>query len=175
MSLNHSFKSARKRIERLDADERAKLSGICEDIHNSQKALSAKAAPILQACMVKCQGLCCRNIHPADIITEWDLVYILAMAPQIEDAMATCLTRERFFPADCIFLENGIGPCLFPDNLRPERCIISFCRVEPLVEKEIGQVMGHFSRLIRFFMLRPLRRAGRLLVPRRFSRRQING
>ncbi len=175
MSLNHSFKTARKRIQRLDADERATFMAICEDIHRAQQALSARAAPLLARCMADCEGLCCRNIHPADIITEWDLVYILAMAPQIEEAMAACLTRERFFPSDCIFLENGTGPCLFPDNLRPERCIISFCRVEPLVEKEIGQVMGHFSRLIRFFMLRPLRRAGRLLVPRRCSRRQING
>ena len=166
MSLNHSFKSARKRIGRLNADERIKLLAICEDIHNHQKALSEKAAPILQACMANCQGLCCRNIRPADIITEWDLIYILARAPQIEEAMEAYLQRESFFPSDCIFLENGVGPCLFPDNLRPERCIISFCRVEPSVEKEIARVMGGFSRLIRFFKFRPLRRlANRILPP----------
>ena len=135
-----------------------------------RKCLSAKAAPILQGCMANCQGLCCRNIHPADILTEWDLVYILAMAPQIEDAMVACLARESFFPADCIFLENGTGPCLFPDNLRPERCIISFCRVEATIEKEIGQVMAGFSRLIRFFMLRPLRRCYRRLMTSGASR-----
>ena len=171
MSLNHGFKSALKRIEHLDAEERARLLEICADIHQSQKALSAKAGPILQGCMVKCQGLCCRNIHPADIVNEWDLVYILAMAPQIEEAMATCLQRESFFPANCIFLENGVGPCLFPDNMRPERCIISFCRVEPSVEKEIARVMGNFSRLIRFFTFLPLYRLAKRLLPNPADRR----
>ena len=174
MGLNYSFKTARKRIDALDADERETLFSICRDIHRSQETLTNKATPLLARCMTKCQGLCCRNIHPADIITEWDLVFILAMAPQIEDAMAACLTRERFFPSDCIFLENGTGPCLFPDNLRPERCIISYCRVEPTIEKEIGRVMGGFSRLIRFFMFRPLRRLFRWLPPLNSARRHTN-
>ena len=175
MGLNYSFKAARKRIETLDKDERQVLKAICWDIHQAQEALSHKAAPILDGCMVKCRGLCCRNIHPADIITEWDLIYILFMAPQVEDAMAECLAREGFFPSDCIFLENGTGPCLFPDNLRPERCIISFCRVEPSVEKEIARVMGGFSRLIRFFMSRPLRRLSKWLKPQNTAHRRTNG
>jgi hypothetical protein len=58
-----------------------------------------------------------------------------------------------------------VGPCLFPDDLRPERCIISFCRVEPSIEKEIGRVMGGFSRLIRFFKLLPLHRFVRRFLP----------
>jgi hypothetical protein len=158
MSLNYSFKTARKKIDALDSGERETFLAICRDIQKSQEALTVQAAPLLAGCMTHCQGLCCRNIHPADIITEWDLIYILGMAPQIEDAMRACLARERFFPADCLFLENGTGPCLFPENLRPERCIISFCRVEPSIEKAIGQVMGGFGRMIRFFMFRPLRR-----------------
>ena len=166
MGLNHSYQTARKKIDALDVDERRALKAICDDIHDAQKALTLKATPILARCMAGCQGLCCRNIRPADIITEWDLVYILTMAPAVEDAMAGCLAAESFFPSDCIFLENATGPCLFPDNLRPERCIISFCRVEPSVEKEIGRVMGGFSRLIRFFMFKPLRRLPRWLRPR---------
>ena len=174
MGLRHSFTSARRRIAALDGEERETLLAVCRDIRHAQEALTEKAAPLLASCMA-CQGLCCRNIHPADIITEWDLVYILAMAPQIEAAMAVCLAREGFFPADCIFLENGTGPCLFPDNLRPERCIISFCRVEPSVEKEIGRVMSGFSRLIRFFMFRPFRRLSRRLMPIDSTRRHTNG
>jgi hypothetical protein len=174
MGLNHSFRTARKRIDALDADERKVLVAICHEIHDAQKALTQKASPIVARCMDGCQGLCCRNIHPADIITEWDLVYILTMAPAVEAAMAVCLTRESFFPSDCIFLENGAGPCLFPDHLRPERCIISFCRVEPSVQKEIGRVMGGFSRLIRFFTFRPLRRLPKWLRPRHSNRRHTN-
>jgi hypothetical protein len=174
MGLDHSFKAARRKIDTLDTDERDRLAAICIDIHGAQQALTQKAAPILKSCMAGCRGLCCRNIHAADIITEWDLVYILAMAPAIGDAMSICLARESFFPSDCIFLENGTGPCLFPDNLRPERCIISFCRVEPSVEKEIGRVMGGFSRLIRFFMFRPFRRLSRRLKSLNPTRRRIN-
>lgn len=175
MGLNHSFKAARKKIDALDADERKILMTICRDIQHAQQALTQKAAPVLAHCMANCQGLCCRNIHPADIITEWDLVYILVMAPTVEAAMAVCLTREGFFPSDCIFLENGTGPCLFPDNLRPERCIISYCRVEPSIEKEVGRVMDGFSRLIRFFMFRPLRRLLRWLMPFNSASRHTNG
>ncbi|BBO88437.1 hypothetical protein [Desulfosarcina ovata] len=158
MGLNYQFREARKKLDRLDADERRRLLAICQEICQAQAALTRQAAPILAQCMTGCQGLCCRNIHVADIITGWDLIYILALAPQLEPAMAACLAHETFFPADCLFLKNGVGPCLFPDHLRPERCVISFCRVEPSVEKEIAQVMRGFSRLIRFFRFRPLRR-----------------
>jgi hypothetical protein len=161
MGLHHDFKTARKKIAALDDSECRILLTICEELCGAQQALTRKAAPLLAQCMAGCQGLCCRNIRVADIITTWDLVYILAMAPQIEPEIAASLANEPFFPSDCIFLKNGTGPCLFPDNLRPERCIISFCRVEPSVEREIGAVMKGFNRLIRFFRLRPFRRLWR--------------
>lgn len=164
MGLAYSYKVAKKKIDALDVHERRRLTAICQDIRCAQEALALKAAPLLAHCMANCHGLCCRNIEVADIVTEWDLVYILAMTPQIETAMAACLVRERYYPSDCIFLENGIGPCLFPDHLRPERCVISFCRVEPSVEEEIGRVMRGFSRLIRFFLWRRLRRGLRHLT-----------
>ncbi|BBO74472.1 hypothetical protein DSCW_18890 [Desulfosarcina widdelii] len=174
MGLDYSFRAAKKKIDRLEADERARLLEICKEIRRAEQALSEKAVPLLQACVDRCQGLCCRNIRPADIVTEWDLVYILAMVPQLEPAIAACLSSEDFFPSDCIFLANGVGPCLFPDDLRPERCIISFCRVEPSIEKEIGRVMGGFSRLIRFFKFRPLRRIAKRIVPAICRHRPVN-
>ena len=165
MGLDYSFRAAKKKIDGLDAAERTRLMQICEDIRHAEQTLSEKAAPLLQSCVDRCQGLCCRNIRPADIVTEWDLVYILALAPQLEPAIAACLANEDFFPSDCIFLANGVGPCLFPDDLRPERCIISFCRVESSIEKEIARVMGGFSRLIRFFKFRPLHRLVKRFLP----------
>jgi hypothetical protein len=165
MGLAYSFKAAKKKIARLDDDERVRLTAICDQIRRSQEVLSEKAVPILENCMASCRGLCCRNIRPADIITEWDLIYILTLAPEAAGAMADSLDNEPFFASDCIFLENGTGPCLFPDNIRPERCIISFCRVEPTVADEIKAVMAGFSRLIRFFQFRPFRRMVRRLRP----------
>lgn len=164
MSLTYDFKSAQKRLAGLDDGERDALLAICREIHAAQAALTARAAPILQNCMA-CRGLCCRNIRVADIITHWDLVYILALAPECAPDMADALIREGLFSDDCLFLASGTGPCIFPDNIRPERCIISFCRVEPSVETEIGRVMRGFSRLIRFFTFRPCRRLLRCLHP----------
>lgn len=163
MGLKHDYAAARKSLAALDGDERQMLMLICAGIHAAQKALTEKAAPLLERCMAGCQGLCCRNIRVADIITKWDLIYILAMHPALADRMAACLEGEALFAADCLYLEGGTGPCLFPEHCRPERCIISFCRVEPLVEKEISRVMKGFGRLIRFFMFRPLRRIRRWL------------
>jgi hypothetical protein len=174
MGLKHDFKIAKKKIKALDDGEHRRLRAICGEIFRSQEALNSKAAPILANCMANCQGLCCRNINVADIITRWDLIYILALAPQLQGDMAACLANEPFFPSDCLFLENGNGPCLFPDNLRPERCIISFCRVEPSVEREIGRVMAGFSRLIRFFMFRPFRRLYRRSDPVGLASRPAN-
>ncbi len=168
MGLAHSLQRARKRLDALDSEERTVLLAICRDIRRAQASLSRKAGPIMVRCMARCRGLCCRNIRVADILTEWDLVYILALAPELEACMAACLEREGLFAADCLFLENGIGPCLFPEHVRPERCIISFCRVEPRVEAEIGRVMHGFSRLIRFFTLHPCRR-----LLRRWRRRRV--
>lgn len=169
MGLTYGLKAARKKIDALDAHDRQALTAICLGIRDAQAALTEKAAPLLAHCSNSCHGLCCRNILAADIITEWDLLYILCMAPQIENATAVCLAKEGFFPSDCIFLENGIGPCLFPDNLRPERCIISFCRVEPTVDKEIDRVMAGFSRMIRFFRFRPFRRLSKRLKRQAFE------
>jgi len=160
VSLNGSFKAAEEKIATLNADERKNLLSICRKIRGAQTALTRKSAPILAHCLVKCQGLCCRNLHSGDIITEWDLIYIRTLAPELREAMVAGLGRESFFASDCLFLKNGLGPCLFPESLRPERCVISFCRVEPSIEKEIGRVMGEFSRLVRFFWFRPFRRLG---------------
>jgi len=165
MGLKHDLQTARKKLAALDNTERETLADICAQIHCAQQTLTEKAAPLLDQCMTRCQGLCCRNIRVAEIITKWDLIYILAMRPELESSMASCLEKEDLFAADCLFLENGIGPCLFPEHVRPERCIISFCRVEPLVEKEIAQVMKGFSRLIRFFLFRPWHRFRRRFLP----------
>lgn len=175
MALTHSLRVAQKRRNSLDAKERKAVLAICRDIHLAQKSLTEKAAPILSACMVKCRGLCCKNIHPADIITEWDLFYAILLAPQIEPELIDCLAGESFFSTDCIFLKNGSGPCIFPENIRPERCIISFCKVEPLVEKEIGRVMGGFSQLIHFIQWLPLRRVARRLTSLILARRSTDG
>ncbi len=157
MGLRYNLEKAAGMIHGLDAGEVKDFLGICRTIQLAEGALQEKAAPILLKCMKKCRGLCCRNIQPDNIITLWDFIYILALEPDLKKQMARCIEKQSLFTADCIFLRDGKGPCLFPSDLRPERCIISFCSVEGTIGKEIGMVNTAFNRLVRFFMFRPVR------------------
>jgi hypothetical protein len=68
---------------------------------------------------------------------------------------------EPLFTADCMFLKGGIGPCLFPDGVRPEKCVLSFCGDDAPIAANIRSVHRGFVRLHRFLLLC---RPGLLLV-----------
>jgi hypothetical protein len=102
----------------------------------------------MDRCIAACQGLCCRNIQLEAIIGVWDLVYILTVAPAYRDRMAACLAKEvPLFAADCIFLANGVGPCIFPDTARAEVCLTTFCSSTDAIASEIRQVKRKFYKL----------------------------
>ncbi len=157
MGLAYNVEKAGRMISGLTPVERKQLDEICQDIRVSQERLQEKAAPVLRKCMTKCQGLCCRNIYPDSIITLWDFVYILAMDNSLEGRLKACAAKEPLFSTDCVFLINGKGPCIFAYNIRPEKCIISFCSVEPSISRQIHDVRSGFNRLIRFFYFKPFR------------------
>jgi hypothetical protein len=78
-------------------------------------------------------------------------VYLLAMDASLAPRIEGCLVREEaFYTADCPFLEGGSGPCIFPEGLRPEVCITSFCRGGATVRQEIRRVRNAFRKLGRF-------------------------
>ncbi len=114
----------------------------------AEERLNAAAETALTRCLGACRGICCRNLQLDSVIATEDFVYILAAQPALHDRMADCLSREDpLFTADCIFLEAGTGPCIFPPHLRPEVCITSFCRSEPALEAECAEVRRAFRRL----------------------------
>ena len=83
-----------------------------------------------------------------EIIGLTDMVYVLALAPDLRERLAACLAAEKpFFTGDCPFLENGQGPCLLPEAVRPEVCITTFCADTGPVRREITQVQRAFMRL----------------------------
>lgn len=166
MGLAYNIEKAGRMIAGLTPADRKKLDRICNDIRLAQERLEEKAAPVLKRCMTKCQGLCCRNIYPDSIITLWDFVYIRAMAPSLEKQIALCAEKESLFSSDCVFLADGTGPCIFPSHVRPEKCVISFCSVEPSISREIHDVRSGFNRLIWFFYLKPI-----LSIPAHFKKR----
>jgi hypothetical protein len=155
MSLRYKFNKARALLAALSSDERTALDRICSDIRQSQETLLEHAAPAMQQCLHHCEGLCCRNAQVDDIIDLWDLVYILALTPELENTMAARVEREKpFYSADCMFLAGRTGPCLFAASIRPEVCISTFCSGDAGIQREIRDVRRQFKRLTWFFRRR---------------------
>lgn len=154
MSLAYKFRKAAQIIDALDPRERTALEAICGDIQRAQVRLLQQAQGVLRMCIEQCQGLCCRNVYPDDLITLADCVYVLVADPLRKQHLIQCLQHESMFSADCLFLENGVGPCLFPSDSRPEKCLITFCGDDRPVKPAIRVVRSHFSRLTRFIMWR---------------------
>ena len=154
MGLKYKFKKAQEIIERSGNKDLIAIKEISEEIQRAQNKLLEEAKDVLKYCNDRCRGLCCRNIYHDDIITLADFVYILAMESSLREEISECLKKETLFSSSCIFLKSGEGPCIFPSDLRPEKCITSFCGGDTTIRKEINMVGSKFSKLIRFILLR---------------------
>ncbi len=164
MSLRYKFKKARKLLAALTPEEHAELTRICETVRQSQKTLLQNADAAMQQCLHNCEGLCCRNARVDDIIGLWDLVYIMALRPDLAADMAVRVEHEKpFYSADCMFLKAETGPCIFTPSIRPEVCITTFCSGDGTIQKEIRQVKRQFFRLSWFFYWRRARAVFRML------------
>lgn len=155
MGLNYNFNKAGKIISQLSPDELETLENICHEIQAAENALIKKAEENLVRCLKKCEGLCCRNIRLDEIISLHDLIYILTVQNSMRAEISKCLENEDpFFPADCIFLAGGKGPCIFPSNVRAAICITTFCDKEAPIKKEIQSVKRNFIKLNWFILTR---------------------
>lgn len=153
MSLRYKYNKASRIIERLSPEDLLSVRKIANDIKIAQDDLLQKADGNFNRCVTVCKGLCCQNIQPDEIISLWDFVYILAADRTAGDKIHSRLDKEnRLFTADCIFLKNGKGPCLFPFNVRPEVCITTFCNSVNPVKKEIRMVKIKFIKLYLFIL-----------------------
>ncbi len=153
MGLKYKFKKAGEIIQGSDTEDLKTLMGICREIQTAEDELITGADEVLSQCKNNCMGLCCRNICIDDIVTLLDFVYILAMDDSMRDRIPDYLKNETMFTSDCVFLENGEGPCIFSSNTRPEKCIITFCGDEMSIKQEIRQLVSKFNKLSRFVML----------------------
>jgi len=153
MSLRYKYKKASRTIARLSSEDLLSVRKIANDIKTAQDDLLQKADGHFTRCVDVCKGLCCQNIQLDQIISPWDFVYILTADRTADDKIQSCLDNEnRLFTADCIFLDDGKGPCLFPFNVRPEVCITTFCNSVNPVKKEIRTVKIKFIKLYLFIL-----------------------
>ncbi|HSO20627.1 MAG TPA: hypothetical protein VLT88_14280, partial [Desulfosarcina sp.] len=148
MGIKADFYQAEKIIDGLRPADKERLRAVCESIQAAETRLLSKAAASMDRCIAACQGLCCRNIQLEAVIGVWDLVYILTVAGAYRDQMAACLENEiPFYAADCIFLADGGGPCILPDNARAEVCLTTFCSRTESIDRDIRRVKRRFYRL----------------------------
>lgn len=165
MSLGYFYRKAAILLSRLHPGRRQALELLCREIQAAERRLNAAAALRLKGCLEGCRGLCCRNLQLDAVFGLADFVFILAVEPSLEAAIARSLRQgNSFFTSDCPFLKNGLGPCIFPPDLRPEVCITSFCRGDEALKGEIRSVKTCFWKLGVFVQTRHLPLVHRLLA-----------
>jgi hypothetical protein len=148
MSLRYLHGCAAEAVRRWPPEGRPLLARLCRQIQAAERRLNAAAALRLQGCLKDCQGLCCRNLDLEAVFGVSDFAYILAMDPSLDSAITASLRYERpIFTSNCPFLKDGVGPCIFPPDVRPEVCITSFCRGDSALRVEIGRVKTSFWKL----------------------------
>jgi hypothetical protein len=148
MALRYKFQQAERILARMGPAERGAIVQICREIRQSQKTLLANARDLMQRCLHSCEGICCRNVDVDAVIGTMDFVFLLAMAPQLRHTAAACLEADPpWTTADCVFLADGRGPCLFPDATRPEVCVCTFCDDDRAVRRDIRRVKRKFFKL----------------------------
>ncbi len=148
MSLAYCSKRAAGILRQLPTDRRGALAALCRHINDAERKLNAAAALRLKGCLEDCRGLCCRNLQLDTVFGIPDFVYLLAVMPSLEAEITECLRiEEPLFTSNCPFLQRGVGPCLFPPDVRPEVCITSFCRGDETLKTEIRRVKIRFWKL----------------------------
>jgi hypothetical protein len=160
MSLNYQFRQAQKIIRGLNFEDTKSLKEICCEIQAAEIKLQKKSENLMTRCLEKCGGICCKNVQSDLIISHWDFVFILTLKPFLENDMLKCLKNEQpFFSSDCLFLKDGAGPCIFPNDARPEVCIVTFCDDTSPIKKEIVSVKRKFFKLTWFILWRKIHRS----------------
>jgi hypothetical protein len=152
--IKSDFIKAKKIIGKLTPKDQHMVKKICLEIQDAQNHLLHAAEKAMEKCTTSCHGLCCKNVRLDEIINFWDFVYILSTDRFLENKIVKCLEKETLFSSDCIFLKDGMGPCIFQGNTKPKICIMSFCTDVSDINKEIRLVGRKFNKLVLFYMLR---------------------
>jgi len=165
MSLKHSYHQAAKIVRQWPSESRPLLAHLCSRIQDAERKLNTAAALRLKGCLRDCQGLCCRNLQLDAVFGIPDFVYVLTLEPALDVTIEDGIRHEDpLFTSNCLFLERGVGPCLFPPDVRPEVCITSFCRGDEVLKAEIRRVKTGFWKLGVFLCFKRVPFVQRLLV-----------
>ena len=154
MGIRYKIHKADAVLQCLSKEERNRVDLICAGIRKEQCRLQQDGRLLFERCVSGCEGLCCKNVVADELITLRDMIFILAASSLCPEELLPLAEKEPLFTADCMFLKNGIGPCIFPDGLRPEKCVLSFCGDDRPIAENIRSVHRGFVRLHRFLLAR---------------------
>lgn len=154
MGIRYKIRKAETILQRLSSEERSGVEGICEGIKKEQLRLKKNGRSLFVRCIAGCEGLCCKNVIADELITLRDMIFILGASSLGPEDLLPLAEKESLFTADCMFLKNGVGPCIFPDGIRPEKCVLSFCGDDRPIAENIRAVHRGFARLHRFLLIR---------------------
>ena len=154
MHTRQNIEKANRILKSCTAKDLIALKEICTRIQSAQENFLRHADDYFDFCHKQCKGLCCRNIHVGHIVTLLDFVYILGLDREILPRIRKAADQERMFAANCFFLRDRAGPCMFGPSSKPERCILTFCQDLQPLRPEIKAIRAGFNRLSRFVILR---------------------
>jgi hypothetical protein len=111
-------------------------------------------------CIQKCRGLCCKSLDIDSIFSLWDFIYILMLEPGMKDEIQTRLDTHNFlYLSPCPFLKDKEGPCIFPNTVKAQICVITFCTDDRTIKPFIKNINSNFFRLCRLIQYLRLKRA----------------
>jgi hypothetical protein len=152
MGIRSSVVRAAKIVDSYGGEHHQRLKSICAGIQAAETDLVRHAQGLFAECQGRCRGMCCRNIEIGNIISALDFVYIFTMDQTVRGPVWVMSQQQNLFTADCIFLKEGTGPCLFKASIKPEMCIATFCGDVQPIKGHLKTLRAEFGRLQRFVM-----------------------
>jgi hypothetical protein len=148
MGTRYLFEKAVKISQNLSPPEKAIVKNLCHTIRKSQEELTAVADDAMCWCIMKCKGICCRSLDIDSIFSLWDFIFILMLKPGLKDEIQQRLNaHSSLYLSPCPFLMNGKGPCIFPDGIKAQICVITFCSNDEKLRKPVKAVNLNFYKL----------------------------
>ena len=148
MGTRYLFEKAIKICQNFSPQDRDLVRNRCNVIQDAQEKLVAAAETAMFHCIERCRGICCRNLDIDTIFSLWDFIFILTLAPQLKDEMQERLDHHTaLYLSPCPFLKDAVGPCIVPDGMKAQICVITFCTNDETLKKPIHLVNLNFYKL----------------------------
>ena len=148
MGTRYLFQKAIKISQNLSPHDKIRVQNLCNTIRESQEELIRTADLAMLNCITKCKGICCKSLDIDSVFSLWDFIFILMLTPKFKDEMQERLdSYNSLYLSPCPFLKNNIGPCIFPNGIKAQLCVITFCSNTEKIKKYIKVVNLNFYKL----------------------------